>query len=132
MLLGVTHLRGGNGYGYSEMFYDSDWTVDASDIYIGDPPDVVGKIIQEAGSIVAPITGSLNLDLAQKTVFSEIIPTSYFTPIDHTLLHIEENIRHEGELLREDYELPNGEEIERYYYPDGVNINHVLGAPFTK
>jgi hypothetical protein len=48
------------------------------------------------------------------------------TPTDHTLLHIEENIHHNGEELITDYTLPNGETIKRFYFPDGVNINHVL------
>jgi len=26
-----------------------------------------------------------------------------------------------------DYTLPNGEIIKRFYFPDGVNINYVLG-----
>ena len=126
-ILFITHMRGGNGYGYSEKFYDSDWTVDASHIYIGDPPDIVANIIQETASIIAPITGSQMDEMGGKSVFSEADPTGDLTPTDHTLLHIEENIHHNGEELIMDYTLPNGEIIKRFYFPDGVDINHVLG-----
>ncbi len=127
----VTHLRGGNGYGYADFNYGDDYLLDASEVDIGDPTNVDGNILQEAASIISSRTGSHIQEIGGQSVFSEVYPTEYMTGIDIKLLKIEENILHDLDNPTitpiQEYEMPDGTTIQRFYYPTGVEVKDVLG-----
>ncbi len=127
----VTHMRGGNGYGYSDANYGDDYLLDASEVSIGDPTDNDGATAQEVASIISSRTGSQNQEIGGQSIFSEVNPTAYMTGIDIKLLKIEENILHDLDNPTitpiQEYTMPNGEVIQRFYYPTGVEVKDVLG-----
>ena len=53
------------------------------------------------------------------------------TGIDVKLLKIEENILHDLDNPTitpiQQYEMPNGTSVQRFYYPTGVEVKDVLG-----
>ncbi len=127
----VSHMRGGNGYGYIDKNYGDDYLLDASIVYIGEPTNVDSKITQEIASIISSRTGSLNPAFEGQSIFSEVGPAPDMTGIDIKLLKIEENILHDLDHPTitpiQEYEMPNGTVIQRFYYPTGVEVKDVLG-----
>jgi|GEM_PF-6604723 len=125
-LIIVTHMRGGNGYGFSWSDYDKDGTIDAALATVGDPTNLDSKIIEEAGSII--VLNAINsTEMYGKTAFSEGGATGYLTPADLKVLAIEENVNKDVQWQL--FKLPNGLYVMRGYYKPLTRIDDILRIP---